>query len=317
MVLFLVNHPKVINVWIEARERAIARVTGCRTADKTRIQRFRELLQRATHHVERWHTEDHHQRQRIVLLRKELHALEKFYGCCDSLNRDYPWRYLTDYVGTHFSLETQELVNSLILEPYPDIVDTLECDSRVDETMTLNPAMRLHELKALIESKYEWALGVDYDQPSHCHYFWYRSLKKVEPRLGVRGHDPGDEHEMVIGIGREVAGLHKRLATMDETDLSQTTAWFLLHHPTHRAAVLRVQALADTPYAEVRANLLGEECVPVELLRLKLSFFGTIKYDPKSDLWLRITLFQGAPTASELLNDSVDADDWFCPVFGG
>ena len=36
------------------------------------------------------------------------------------------------------------------------------------------------------------------------------------------------------------------------------------------------------------------------MLRLKLSFFGAIKFDPRSDKWLRICMFQGAPLPDEL-----------------
>jgi len=36
------------------------------------------------------------------------------------------------------------------------------------------------------------------------------------------------------------------------------------------------------------------------MLRCKLSFFGASKYDPKSNLWTRITLFQGAPLPHQL-----------------
>ena len=40
-------------------------------------------------------------------------------------------------------------------------------------------------------------------------------------------------------------------------------------------------------------------------MRLKLSFFGAVKFDPKSDKWLRINMFQGAPLPNELkkIND--------------
>ena len=36
------------------------------------------------------------------------------------------------------------------------------------------------------------------------------------------------------------------------------------------------------------------------MLRLKLSYFGAVKFDPKSDLWLRITMYQGAPLPHEM-----------------
>jgi hypothetical protein len=43
------------------------------------------------------------------------------------------------------------------------------------------------------------------------------------------------------------------------------------------------------------------------MLRLKLSFFGAQKFDPKSDKWLRINMYQGAPLIHEL--ESSD-DTW-------
>ena len=36
------------------------------------------------------------------------------------------------------------------------------------------------------------------------------------------------------------------------------------------------------------------------MLRLKLSFFGALKFDPRSDKWLRILYVSGAPLPSEL-----------------
>ena len=36
------------------------------------------------------------------------------------------------------------------------------------------------------------------------------------------------------------------------------------------------------------------------MLRLKLSFFGALKFDPRSDKWLRICMFQGAPLPNDL-----------------
>jgi hypothetical protein len=36
------------------------------------------------------------------------------------------------------------------------------------------------------------------------------------------------------------------------------------------------------------------------MLRLKLSYFGAVRFDPRSDLWLRITMYQGAPLPHEM-----------------
>ena len=56
------------------------------------------------------------------------------------------------------------------------------------------------------------------------------------------------------------------------------------------------------PYAEIQDNIIGSKLIPIDMLRLKLSFFGAIKFDPKSDKWLRICMFQGAPLPNELKN---------------
>ena len=89
-------------------------------------------------------------------------------------------------------------------------------------------------------------------------------------------------------------------------------ATFLTTEPQWRQTVRRVQSLADCPYAEIRDNLIDHDCRPIDLLRCKLSLFGATKFDPKSDLWTRIALFQGAPLV-EGLGDP-DADDWAFPV---
>ena len=46
---------------------------------------------------------------------------------------------------------------------------------------------------------------------------------------------------------------------------------------------------------------------PIDLLRCKLAFFGATRFDPRSDRWLRISLFQGAPFPEELgASESLD-----------
>ena len=56
------------------------------------------------------------------------------------------------------------------------------------------------------------------------------------------------------------------------------------------------------PYSEILDNTIGEKLMPIDMLRLKLSFFGAVKFDPRSDKWLRICMFQGAPLPNQLKN---------------
>ncbi len=79
--------------------------------------------------------------------------------------------------------------------------------------------------------------------------------------------------------------------------------------------VRRVQIGIRYPYAEIRDNLIGVAMRPIDLLRCKLSFFGATRFDPKSDRWIRITLFQNAPYPDELA--TAEPDDWAYPQLAG
>src|SRR5690606_35163365 len=79
-----------------------------------------------------------------------------------------------------------------------------------------------------------------------------------------------------------------------------TVAAFLHGHPEHRFLVRRAQIAGAHPYAEVRDNLSAADMLPIDLMRCKLAFFGASHFDPRSDRWVRISLFQGAPYPLEL-----------------
>ncbi|NNK16415.1 MAG: hypothetical protein HKP51_05885, partial [Sulfitobacter sp.] len=128
-----------------------------------------------------------------------------------------------------------------------------------------------------------------------------------EPRLGLRFEEPGAELESPLDIGRRIKTLYSAIE-----GASGSVSAFLADHPAHGLAVVRVQMGDRYPYAEIQDNLIATTCLPIDMLRCKLSFIGASKFDPKSDRWTRITLCQGAPLADELQSN---ADDWWLPVF--
>ena len=73
----------------------------------------------------------------------------------------------------------------------------------------------------------------------------------------------------------------------------------------------RVQITSRLAYAEIRDNLLSAEMRPIDLLRCKLSFFGASRFDPRSDRWVRINMYQYAPFPDEPLGG--EEDDWVYP----
>ena len=74
----------------------------------------------------------------------------------------------------------------------------------------------------------------------------------------------------------------------------------MIGYPKIRNIIRRVIINNFSPYSEIQDNLIGSKTKPIDMLRCKLSFFGASKYDPKSNLWTRITLFQGAPLPHQL-----------------
>lgn len=304
---FLVKYPILINNWVMARETALARVRASASADAAHIASFRSLLQRARRHVDEWRVEDEAQTARIARLREDLAELSEW--CETGLAAAHPWDAMYSHAEAAYSVEGQEFVVSLLLEQHGDLVDDL-CDRMsADETPRLNPAMTVRDLQRIIEADYGWALNTDFSDPQAQRRFWYYSEDKLEPRLGDRYAEHGAELEMPLSVGRDVSRLNARLK---ECGGEETVADVLMAAPEFRHIVRRVQAAADHPYGEIRDNLLSADVRPLDVLRFKLAFFGVSKFDPKSDLWTRVNMYQGAPLPHELASD--DGHEWIYPA---
>ncbi len=314
MAPFLVSHPALIHNWYQARETALQRVRAQTAIAPEKATRFRALLARARTHVDEWAVEDEIQTARIERLRADLRDLEAWIDepggpLSEAPDHPRPWDALFRRAEASLSTEGQELLLSLLLEPYPELVDDLAEGMEVNDEAPLDPGMTTAALRARIEQHYGWALGFDFADPEETHHFWYYSEEKLEPRRGVRHSDPGAEREMPLAVARDIQALAAALATAPE---DETLARFLLRQPEHRHSARRVQRTARLPYAEIRDNLMSPTCRPIDILRSKLAYFGAAKFDPKSDLWTRITMYQGAPLPEDL--SGAEADDWCFPV---
>ncbi len=310
MAPFLVSHPILLNNWMLARETALARVRAIRTAPPDKRARFLELLDRVQRHVAEWNVEDARQMGRIRRLRFELSELAQLVTPA-WLARPEPWERLVA-ASDGFSEECQELMISLVLEPHGELVDDLTGGMASAVDARLEPAMTLSQLSSILESRFAWATSIDFSEPEADEQFWYVSEEKLEPRLGERRKEPGAEKEMPLDVARQVQALAAVLKTADP---EESIAAFLMRHPELRYVTRRVQTAARHPYSEIHDNLIAADCLPIDMLRCKLAFFGASKYDPKSDRWTRITLYQGAPTFERITD--ADAEDWCFPVLGG
>lgn len=314
MAPFLINHPQLIQQWVTCRETALALVLG-QAPDEERRQRLIALTRRAMRHLDQTVTEDAEQGERNAAV---VAALPEVIAWLEEVPLEETlWPQLVAWSARTLPLEAQELVNTLLLELYPEQVDPLEDQMGTEERLELTPDMPLVRLKQLIETHYDWALAEDFEAPEARYWFWYRSAEKEEPRLGVRGVEPGAEKELSLAIAPRVHHTHGVLSEFLEANPRALVVEFLIAHPRHKDIVRRIQTMAETPYGEIRANLWHRDMKPMHLLRTKLAFFGAGRFDPKSDRWVRITLFQGAPLVEELNaepRDLAEVDDWSFPL---
>lgn len=303
MAPFLVNHPMLLDAWMQVRETAVARVRAIPSLDAAQISRIYALVTRAAQHLAEWNVPDEIAAERITTLRREWPAFAATLTP-DALTSQHPIDAILTQ-SAQWSVDTQELIAALMLEPFGELIDGLTDCMATPFHPTLDPSMPYSELTSMIDRDWDWACAIDYDDARECAQFWYVSEEKLEPRLGSRHIEVGAERESPLDIGRQVKALAR-----DVPDSDMPVGRFLVENPQHRAAARRVQTLGRHPYAEIRDNLIGKDCLPIDLLRCKLAFFGAAKFDPKSDRWTRITLAQGAPLFDELDN----ADDWWLPV---
>ena len=307
MAPYLVNHPQLIHNWVSAREIALARVRSQPSALREKVKSFRNGLSLATASMGNWRTSDGEQTARIAKLRADLDRLNAQVEALD-FDGPEPWNKLYEWAAINLGLEAEELLVSLLIEPFGDLVDDLldSMGANEDAEFRLNGLMTVGELRSILADRYSWATGIDFSQPANCARFWYVSANKAEPRLGERADEPDAYlYEEPLDIARGVSDLSDALAEFEDDG---RVSDFLLRCPSFRKLVRRIQIVQRYPYGEVNDNLISESMRPIDLLRCKLSFFGATDFDPRSDRWTRITMFKNAPYPHELDRD--DCDNW-------
>lgn len=297
MAPFLVRHPGLLNNWVLARETALARVRDLPSATPERIAAFRETIATAIVNSETWRSAHPVQQAKLADLRRDLARIAERTEEAWPMRR--PWDALWQWGEGALGEEGQEALLAALLEPHGEVVDDLGDAMAVDESaiFPIDGTMTVERTRALIARHYGWAGRFDFDDPSQTALFWYVSEEKLEPRLGDRRAEAGAEREQPLGIARAVMELDAALSTRDP---AESLGAALATLPQHRHTARRVQFAAGRPYAEIRDNLLAADMLPIDILRMKLAFFGASRFDPRSDRWVRISLFQNEDAPDDL-----------------
>ena len=310
MAPFIIKHPMLLNNWIAAKEEALARVRSVELVAPEDFQMFKSLLPRAIKNIETWQSAHPIQRKKLASLEQDLAILSLKITNLDQTTA-FLWDSLYYWAEKELSLEGQELLVSLMLEPYGDMIDGLSHCMSADETkgFRIDGSMTIGRLSQILDTIYDWALKIDWSNKLANARAWYVSEEKLEPRLGERFEEDIADYEQPLQPGRDAAALYMALENWSD---HEKIAAFLVAHPEHRHTVRRCQIVSRFEFAEIRDNTIDAKMLPIDLLRAKLSFFGAGHFDPRSDRWVRINMFKGAPFPSDLPNEAID--DWVYPV---
>ena len=299
MAPFIVNHPTLLNNWILSREIALKKIREIKIVKTQDRDLFKNCVKSSLKNITSWNTESEYQLKKIKLLLKDIKKFISFLENKFDFQKDYPFNEIYLWLEKETCEECIEYVVSIMMEPFGDIVQPLVAQMSSEEEKYFNiPTERnVGDLKKILENKYSDILKINFNIDESNQKFWFISKNKEEPRLANRFEENGADLEQPLAIARDIKKLYERLLPLkNNLKINQ----FLIDNSDLRHVVRRAFIIEKFPYSEIQDNTIGENLVPIDMLRLKLSFFGALKFDPRSDKWLRICMFQGAPLPNEL-----------------
>ena len=299
MAPFIVNHPTLLNNWILSREKALKKIREIKDVESQDSDLFIDCVKKSLKNITSWNTDSEYQQKKISSLLKDVKKFLNFIDKDFNFKSEYPFNKIYQWLEDNTCEECIEYIVSIMMEPYNNIVNPLVKEMSSDEEKYFNiPTHRkVEELRNIIKAKYPNILDINFEEKENNKNFWFISKNKEEPRLADRFEEHGSELEQPLAIARDIKKLYDKLLVSKN---SLTIAEFLTSNSELRHVVRRAFIVEKFPYSEIQDNTIGKDLMPIDMLRLKLSFFGALKFDPRSDKWLRICMFQGAPLPNEL-----------------
>jgi len=306
MAPFIVNHPTLLHNWVHCRERALKEIRSIEKVNKEDFNTFRNCIEKSKSGIDKWLSDSKYQINKINSLKADLIKFFEYLNNDSSRESDFLWNKIYLWAEKNLDEECVEYIVSMMMEPYDSIIEPLIDHMSSEEEKYFNiPADRkIFELKKIIEKNYRSIIQIDFKKKNNTTNFWFISKNKEEPRVANRYEEHGSELEQPLAVARDIKQLYERLK---KTNQKNTIAEFLLRNDDLRHVVRRAFIIEKFPYSEIQDNTTGATLVPIDMLRFKLSFFGAVKFDPRSDKWLRINMYQGAPLPHEM---KFSSDNW-------
>ena len=301
MAPFIVNHPTLLNNWIFCRETALKKIREIKTVKTHDSDLFKNCVRNSIKNITSWNTESKYQLKKINHLLKDVKKFVDYVDNKFNFKSNYPFNEIYLWLENETCDECIEYIVSIMMEPFSEITKPLikEMSSEEEKYFNIPTSRTIEDLKDIIEKKYPNILSINFKKKENFKKFWFISKNKEEPRLADRFDEPGSDLEQPLAIARDIKKLHDKLLSSKK---NLTIDQFLIDNSDLRHVVRRAFIIEKFPYSEIQDNTIGENIIPIDMLRLKLSFFGALKFDPRSDKWLRICMFQGAPLPNELKN---------------
>ena len=306
MAPFIVNHPTLLHQWIYNREKALKEIRSIKDVSKKEIEHFKFCLEKSKKIIDTWYTDSKYQNKKIKSLKNDLIKFNEYFSSLKLISKKYLWNEIFLWIDKYLDEECSEYLISMMMEPYDNIIEPLVKNMSSDEEKYFNiPSSRkLIELKKIIETKYKSILNINFNDKKSNTFFWFISKNKEEPRIANRFEEYGSNLEQPLAIARDIKKVYEKISN---ENLSKTVADFLVDNDELRHVIRRIFISEKFQYSEIQDNTISESLIPIDMLRLKLSFFGAQKFDPRSDKWLRICMYQGAPLVNEIKNSD---DTW-------
>jgi len=299
MAPFIINHPTLLNNWIMARETVLKKIREIKNVSKSEVNIFYNCLIKSLKNVTNWNTDSEFQNIKIRGLIEDLKKFIKFLKEDFNMEKTYQFNQIYVWAEENLKDECIEYIVSMMMEPYDKIVNPFinKMSSEEDDHFNILVNRTIEDLRNILEKNYSEILKIDFKKKENNQNFWFISKNKEEPRIADRYQEDGSELEQPLAIARDIKKLYEIVFVKKN---SLKIGVFLTENNHLRHVVRRAFISENFPYAEIQDNTIGSNLMPIDMLRLKLSFFGAIKFDPRSDKWLRICMFQGAPLPNEL-----------------
>ena len=302
MAPFIVNHPTLLNNWILTREKALKKIRELKKVEIYESEIFKNCVRESIKNITSWNTESEYQKNKIKNLLKDVRKFLNFVEKRFDFNVNYPFNKIYIWLEKKTCEECIEYIVSIMMEPFDNITKPLinEMSSEEEKYFDIPAHRTVKELKSIIKKRYPNIIRINFQKKENNKKFWFISKNKEEPRLADnRFEEKGSDLEQPLAIARDIKRLYEKLNLSKD---NITIDKFLIKNSELRHVIRRAFIIEKFPYSEIQDNTISEKAIPIDMLRLKLSFFGALKFDPKSDKWLRICMFQGAPLPHELKN---------------